>query len=206
MATHVGDIPQPMYAWVNSAYLHNFEKHGEWVECWIYGLSALPGRAWGLSIMMKDGSTFQHLPVTAFADRPHDGPASFDHYHTLSDLQVWSCYGQEFATHEYAALSELPVRAYLGDKTWEVGRYWFTAAPYGDHYARTPDQHKHFNFVWLDCGALASLPGNRLLFSDPSFTTEMPKWGERPPYVVNTRVWYPEVDHPFDDVITDTSG
>lgn len=195
-----------MYAWVNDAYLHNFEKHGQWVECWIYGLSALPGRAWGLSAMMRDGSTFQHLPITAFSDRPHDGPESFDHYHTLSDLQVWSCYGQDFATHEYAALSEMAVRAYLGDGTWEVGRYWFTAAPYGDGYARTPDQHKHFNFVWLDCGALASLPGNRLLFSDPSFTTKMPAWGARPSYVVNTRVWYPEVDRPFDDVITETSG
>jgi hypothetical protein len=195
-----------MYAWVNTAYLHNFDGTTEWVECWLYGLSALPGRAWGVSAMMKDGSTFQHLPVTAFSDRPHSNRASFDHYHSLPELQVWSCYGYTFATHEYMALAELPVRAYLGDGEWEAGRYWFTAAPYDDHYSRTPDQHKHFNFVWLACGALASLPGNRLLFSDSSFTTELPEWGDRPSYKVNTRVWYPESDHSFDATITETSG
>jgi hypothetical protein len=203
MANHVADIPQPMYAYVNSAYLHNHTTHGEWLDCWIYGLSALPGRAWGLSIMMQDGSTFQHLPVVAFS---RNASGEKDHYHTLSELQVWSCYGQDFATHEYGALSELAVRAYLGEDQWEVGRYWFTAAPYGDHYARTPDQHKHFNFVWLDCGALASLPGNRLLFSDPSFTTKLPAWGERPRYIVNTRYYYPERDNVFDHTITETSG
>lgn len=203
MATHISDIPQPRYAYVNTAFLYDHKQGGEWVECWIYGLSALPARAWGLSAMMKDGSTFQHLPVTAFSTHACEEK---DHYHALSDLQVWSCYGYDFTAHEYTALAELPVRAYLGDGQWEVGRYWFTAAPYEDHYSRTPDQHKHFNFVWLDCGALASLPGNRMLFSDPSFTTQMPPWGQRPDYRVNTRVWYPEVDDRFDTTITEISG
>lgn len=202
MTTHVNDIPQPMYAYVNSAFLYNHEQHGEWLECWIYGLSALPGRAWGISCMLKNGATFQHLPVIAFSRNRSDEK---DHYHALPDLQVWSCYGYNFATHEYSALSELPVRAYLGDGQWEVGRYWFTAAPYDDHYSRTPDQHKHFNFAWLDCGALASLPGNRLLFCDSSFTTELPEWGTRPQYKVNTRYWYPEVEQRFDATITETT-
>ncbi len=192
-----------MYAWVNNHFLTR--DHSGWTECLIYGISALPGRAWGLSALMKNGAIFQHLPVHAFNLHNKN---EYDHYHALPDVQVWSCYGQDFATHEYAALRELQLRAYLGDGTWEAGRYWFTAAPYDDFYSMTPDQHKHFNFVWLDCGALASLPGNRLIFSDPSFTTELPPWGQRPDYKVNTRYWFPEGenDGKFDETITEVSG
>lgn len=202
MATHIADIPRPMYAWVDDSYLFNdLSRVGDKTECLIYGLSALPSRAWGLSALLKTGATFQHLPVCAFTSAQQCA-----HDHPLEQLQVWSCYGQTFATHEYLALSELSVSAYLGSERWEAGRYWFSAAPYDDFYARTPDQHKHFNFVWLECGALAALPGNRLLFNDPSFT-ELPAFGSRPGYRVNTRYFYPEDDpKKFDSVITDTTA
>jgi hypothetical protein len=124
------------------------------------------------------------------------------HKHPLNHLQVWSCYGWHFATLEYAALSELPVRVYLKKGLWENGRYLFTAAPYDDSYSLAPDQHKHFNFVELDCGQIGSWPTNRCLFSDSSFTT-MP--AQRPKYRTNTRYWYVENiddDTPFDDVVS----
>lgn len=202
MPTHIADIPRPMYAWVRDSYLYDDPaRDNEWSECLIYGISALPARAWGLSALMRNGAIFQHLPVTAFSTTP-----TSDHTHALEQLQVWSCYGYEFAAHEYGALAELPIRAYLGNGAWESGRYWFTAAPYDDLYSRTPDQHKHFNFVWLSCGALASLPGNRMLFEDASFTTEVPTDG-RPGYKVNTRYFYPEDStQKFDATITDTAG
>jgi hypothetical protein len=202
MPTHVADIPKPKYAYVNDEFLTGVA--GGWTQCVIYGLSALPGRAWGLSAMMDNGAIFQHLPVQAFSlfdHQPNEGPS---HSHDLSDLQVWSCYGQDFSVIEYSVLSEMAVRVYLGDGTWEVGRYWFTAAPYNDFFSETPDQHKHFNFVWLNCGGLASLPGNRLLFNDPSFTTKLPEWGSRPAYRVNTRYWFPEdSESKFDSTITE---
>lgn len=191
-----------MYAWVRDSYLHDDPtRNDEWTECLIYGISAIPARAWGLSALLKDGAIYQHLPVTAFSLTP-----SCAHNHKLEELQVWSCYGYDFATHEYMALAEMPLRAYTGSSAWEAGRYWFTAAPYDDFYARTPDQHKHFNFAWLACGSLIALPGNRLLFNDASFTKH-PSNGARPQYKVNTKYFYPE-DYPnkFDAVITDTSG
>lgn len=194
-----------MYAYVDDRYLHDFRGHSQSVvPCLVYGVSALPSRGWGLSALMSNGGIVQHLPVTAF----HENEIwDEDHQHELPDLQLWSCYGQEFEAHEYKALSELRVRCYLGDGTWEMGRYWFTAAPYGDYFSRTPDQHKHFNFVWLECGALACLPGNRLLFSDPSFTVDTPEWGQRPHYRVNTRYWYPEDrEEKFDKTIGYETG
>jgi len=208
VATHIADIPRPMYAYVNTAYLydHHPDHIASWQECLIYGISAIPSRAWGLSILMNNGAMVQHLPPQAVSLQGHSQAGELDHYHALPDLQVWSCYGYDFAVHEYDALSELRCRVYLGDGTWEPGRYWFTAAPYGDHYARTPDQHKHFNFVWLECGALAALPGNRMLMSDPSFT-HLPPEGVRPDYRVNTRYWYPEDPWlKFDKTITEVTG
>jgi hypothetical protein len=209
MAFHIADVPRPMYAYVDSRYLYDFAADviPEWRSCMIYGLSALPGRAWGLSVLLDDGAIYQHLPVHAFSLRS-DYTADWEqHYHDLTELQVWSCYGNTFATHEYGALSEMSARVYLGNGKWEMGRYWFTAAPWDDCFSTTPDQHKHFNFMWLECGALASLPGNRLLFNDPSFTTNMPAWGSRPAYQVNTRYWFPEDrEGIFDGTITEVSG
>lgn len=202
MADHVGDIPRPMYAFVWDEFLYDLQDgYGGATECMLYGLSSLPGRAWGVSALLKDGALVQHLPVHAFTRKPHNRCP-----HNLSDLQVWSCYGWQFATHEYKALAEMPLRVYMKQQQkYESGEYWFTAAPYNDHYSSTPDQHKHFNFLWLNCGCLAAMPGNRIQMYDSSFV-ELPS--ERPNYIVNTRYWFPERIHtkPFDKNVTPTTG
>jgi hypothetical protein len=95
----------------------------------------------------------------------------------------------------------MPVKVYMKGQ-WETGRYLFTAAPYNDSYSATPDQHKHFNFIHLDCGALAALPGNRMLVFDSSFVA-LPE--SRPDYLTNTQTWYVEGfedDDPFDSTIS----
>ena len=203
MPTHIADIPKPMYAWVKDEFLYDHQDgHGSLTECMIYGVSSLPGRAWGLSALMKNGAVVQHLPVHAFVK---DNGQRCDH--DLDDLQVWSCYGWDFATHTYGALEEMPVQIYMKKTSNYVkGRYWFTAAPYADHYSSTPDQHKHFNFVWLECGCLAAMPGNRMQFFDSSFV-ELPT--ERPRYIVNSRYWFPEKlesGSPFDKIISSQTG
>lgn len=197
MATHIADIPKPFYCYVQDEFLYNFQKgFGDLTECLVYGISALPSRAWGLSILLKNGALVQHIPLHALTTKKY--PA---HTHPLDHLQIWSCYGYEFTTHEYVALSELPVKVYLKQGVWENGRYLFTAAPYEDFYSMTPDQHKHFNFVQLDCGRIGAYPGNRLLVYDSSFV-EIPE--KRPQYLVNTRVWHIEgldEDNAFDETI-----
>jgi hypothetical protein len=199
MPVHVADIPRPMYGYVKNQFLYDlYEGYNEYTECLIFGLSALPGRAWGISALLKTGALVQHLPPHAFTNT-----IAPKHHHQLDELQVWSCYGYNFATIQYDALSEMPCKVYMKTEgRYETGTYWFTAAPYDDMYSMTPDQHKHFNFIWLDCGCLASLPGNRVQMYDSSFV-EMPT--ERPKYRVNTRYWYPENAHtknPFDNTIT----
>jgi len=142
----------------------------------------------------------QHVPLHALTCNPESS-----HTHPLDHLQVWSCYGWEFVTHEYDYLSEMPCKVYMKGE-WENGRYLFTAAPYGDSYSMAPDQHKHFNFVELDCGAIGAWPGNRMLMFDSSFV-ELAT--ERPKYRTNTRVWYVEnidEDSPFDTTVDSESS
>ena len=184
MATHIADIPKPFYCYIRNEFLYDGESgHGEFTQCIAYGLSALPSRAWGISVMLENGAMVQHVPVHALTFDPKS-----HHNHPLDSLQIWSCYGWDFSTHEYDYLKEMPCRVYTKGE-WEIGRYLFSAAPYGDLYSSTPDQHKHFNFVRLDCGALAAIPGNRMLMFDSSFVT-LPT--SRPKYRTNTKTWYVE--------------
>jgi len=197
MATHIDDIPNPFYCYVQNEFLYDHQEgFGKYTQCLVYGLSSLPSRAWGLSILLENGALVQHIPLHALTT---ENPAIHDH--PLDHLQVWSCYGWDFVTHEYDALSEMPVRVYLKSGVWENGRYLFTAAPYNDLYSRAPDQHKHFNFVELDCGRIGAWPGNRMLFHDSSF---MDIASERPKYRTNTKFWYVENiddDAEFDSTI-----
>lgn len=198
MSTHIADIPKPFYCYVASEFLFDHQEgFGNYTECTAYGISSLPSRAWGVSILLADGALVQHIPLHALTTNP-----PFTHHHPLDHLQIWSCYGWDFTTHEYAFLSEMPVRVYLKGGIWEDGRYLFTAAPYGDEYSSSPDQHKHFNFIELKCGQIGAYPGNRCLFYDASFVS-MPT--ERPKYRTNTRAWYVEEiaeESPFDQNIT----
>lgn len=196
MATHIADIPKPFYCYVRDEFLYDGKQgHGNFTQCVAYGISALPSRAWGISIILSNGALVQHVPLHALTFNPES-----QCNHPLDHLQVWSCYGWDFAVHEYDYLSEMPCMVYMKGK-WETGRYLFTAAPYDDAYSMSPDQHKHFNFVQLDCGAIGAWPGNRMLMYDSSFVT-MPT--ERPKYRTNTRYWYVENiedDTPFDETI-----
>lgn len=202
MSTHIADIPKPFYCYVANEFLYDQQKgFGDFTECMAYGLSSLPSRAWGISVLLKSGGLVQHVPLHALTTNP-----PMTHKHPLDHLQIWSCFGWDFATHEYDFLSEMPVRVYMKSGDWENGTYIFTAAPYDDEYSSTPDQHKHFNFIELECGQIGAYPGNRCLFYDSSFV-EMPD--KRPDYYTNTHIWRIEgisEEAPFDDEITPQSS
>jgi len=202
VATHIADIPKPFYCFVANEFLYDHQEgFGEFTECMAYGLSSLPSRAWGISILLSNGALVQHIPLHALTVDP-----PMKHHHPLDHLQIWSCFGWDFVTHEYDFLSEMPVKVYMKSGKWEAGRYLFTAAPYGDEYSSVPDQHKHYNFIELECGQIGAYPGNRCLFYDSSFV-ELPT--ERPKYRTNTHTWYVEdfgEDAAFDDQIAPSTS
>ena len=80
MSKHVADIPKPFYCYVQNEFLYNFEKgFGEYTACLVYGLSAIPNRAWGLSLLLENGALVQHVPIHALT---FNTPAV--HHHPLT--------------------------------------------------------------------------------------------------------------------------
>jgi hypothetical protein len=74
-------------------------------------------------------------------------------------------------------------------KDWEVGRYLFTAEPYGDGFSMSPSQTKSHHFIALNNGRITAVPGNNVLWKESSFTTpsEKPIWLR-----TQSQVWHGE--------------
>ena len=62
MAKHITDIPKPFYCYVQNEFLYNLEKgFGEYTACLVYGLSAIPNRACGVSLLLANVVLAQHV-------------------------------------------------------------------------------------------------------------------------------------------------
>jgi hypothetical protein len=116
----------------------------------------------------------------------------------INDAQRWDCFGWNFTTIEYEYLMGLSCKVWIASKkTWEVGRYLFTAEPYGDGFSMSPTQTKSHHFIALNNGRITAVPGNNVLWNESSFTTpsEKPNWLR-----TQSQVWHGE-DATWDDVV-----
>lgn len=160
----IADLPRHIYCQVDRRFLSAGERDGFERVSW-FGLTSMPGRAWGLSLLLECGAVYSHVPPHAIAFSPD--PAAW----TLPEAQRWDCFGVHFAVHEYEQLQGRDVDAYIKPRgEWLRGQYLFTAQHYGDGYSRAPDQAKQYHFIELELGRLAVLPGNCVLFHDQAFT------------------------------------
>lgn len=139
-----------------------------------FGLSAIPGRAWGCIVMLKCGAIYRNLPLHALAygDQP---VADWG----IAEAQRWDSFGWDFTTTEFDYLRGLDCRVWIASrKVWEIGSYLFTADFYGDGYSMCPSQTKSHHFIALENGRFTCVPGNNVLWSEASFTNpnEKPTW------------------------------
>jgi len=173
-------------------FVSDGEKQGIEDVVW-FGLTAIPGRAWGCTVMLKCGALYRGLPLHALA---HGEIAIMDW--DINDAQRWDCFGYDFSTIEYTYLMGLSCKVWIANrKTWEVGRYLFTAEPYGDGFSMSPSQTKSHHFIALNNGRITAVPGNNVLWRESSFTTqsEKPKWLR-----TQSQVWNGE-EATWDDVV-----
>jgi hypothetical protein len=173
-------------------FVSDGEKQGLEDAVW-FGLTAVPGRAWGCTIMLKCGALYRGLPLHALA---HGEIAIMDW--DINDAQRWDCFGWNFTTIEYEYLMGLSCRVWIANKkTWEVGRYLFTSEPYGDGFSMDPSQTKSHHFIALNNGRITAVPGNHVLWKESSFTTpsEKPSWLR-----TQSQVWHGE-QATWDDVV-----
>lgn len=176
MAELFASLPRQQYAYVDKRFLSGGERAGL-EPCMWFGLTSVPGRAWGLTVLLESGAVYSHLPPHALYF-PVPGADHSDQPWTLQQAQRWSCHGYAFAVHEYDALAGLPVYVFVSGERLR-GRYLFTVQHFGDGYSMTPEQAKAYHWIVLDNGRLAAAPNNDLLVHDPAFTTV----GERPDWI-----------------------
>ena len=190
--THAANLPRHLYVKCDMEFVSDGQKQGIEDAVW-FGLTAVPGRAWGCTVMLKCGALYRGLPLHALA---HGEIAIMDW--DINDAQRWDCFGWNFTTIEYEYLMGLSCKVWIASKkTWEVGRYLFTAEPYGDGFSMSPSQTKSHHFIALNNGRMTAVPGNNVLWKESSFTTpsEKPNWLR-----TQSQVWHGE-QATWDDVV-----
>ena len=190
--THTANLPRHLYVKCDMEFVSDGQKQGLEDAVW-FGLTAVPGRAWGCTVMLKCGALYRGLPLHALA---HGDIAIMDW--DINDAQRWDCFGWNFTTIEYEYLMGLSCKVWIANKkTWEVGRYLFTAEPYGDGFSMDPSQTKSHHFIALNNGRMTAVPGNNVLWKESSFTTssEKPNWLR-----TQSQVWHGE-QATWDDVV-----
>jgi hypothetical protein len=167
--TKIGALLTHRYIWVDSQYTHA-EPCGLVEAMWV-GLTAIPGRAWGINVILRDGGAlYRNIPPHAVAF----GEDAFP-YWDIKDAQLWDCYSYGFTILQSPILRGLEVIVTWKDKVL-YGEYMFSVTHLHDGWSDSPDQDKEFIFVKLNNGRLTIQPTNRVRFIDHSFTTnELPK-------------------------------
>lgn len=162
-ATGAGSLPRHIYCFADRKFIRK-NREGFEPAVW-FGLTSVPGRMWGCTVLLECGAIYRSLPPHAIAFSP-EPQAEW----TEDDAEEWDCYGWRFSLLEYAYLSGLRAKVRCGGHNLE-GEYLFTAIPIGDGFSMVPEQQKEFTFVKLVNGRLTIQPTNRILLEDLSFTT-----------------------------------
>lgn len=168
--TKIGALQTHRYIWVDSAYTH--EEPVGFVEAMWVGLTSIPGRAWGINVILRDGGAlYRNIPPHAVSFTADPG----QEWH-ISDAQLWDCYSYDFTVLQNSIMRGMEVSVRLKSGTISHGQYLFSTAHLHDGWSDAPEQDKEFIFVQLDSGRLTIQPTNRVRFIDHSFTTEeLPK-------------------------------
>jgi hypothetical protein len=164
MYHHSGNIPHHQYVFVDSRFITN-ELEPTWLPAVWFGLVSVPGRMWGLNVMLECGAVYRNVPPHAIAFEP----ATEEPHWTCFQAQRWDCYGHAFSTLEYTYLRGLSavVKCWTADRD---GDYLFTAVPIDDGFSRHPGQSKEFMFMRLNNERLTIQPTDKVVFKDASFT------------------------------------
>lgn len=195
---HAADIPNHQYLWVDKSVLSRGQVQG-WEEAVWFGLTSVPHRAWGCTLMLKCGAIYRGTPLSALAL----DEVGKEQLWSIGDAQRWDCFGYNFQPIRYAYLRELDCDVWLAKRGhWMRGHYLFTAEPYEDSYSLEPSQTKSHHFIALCNGRITCVPGNNVLWHESSFT----KPNGKPDWLrVQNETWHAE-EPGFDHIVTEESA
>ena len=191
--TRFAPIPHHIYGYVDESFISD---NTGWMEAAWFGVHAHAGRAFTLSVHLKNGAVYRHLPLHAWSFQPTTEPWR------LEQSQLWDCFSDTFSVSQTPYLSCLLAKAYVGGE-WMPAEYLFSVEFLDDGWTEAPDQTKASHFLKMASGRLSIQAGNRILFKDPSFNG--PDWA-KPKLRLAKRWWEAEKERVFDDVITEETA
>jgi hypothetical protein len=161
----IGHTPFHFYASVDSSFTHKNNQGYE--EAMVVGLTSIPGRCWGLSVIFsKGGALYRQIPPHALAFSDKVPPWNLD------QAQLWNCYSYSFTTLYNPILKGMRMSTKIHNKIY-YGEYLFSVTHLDDGWSNTPEQDKEFFFIKLDNGRLTIQPTNRIAFIDGSFVDSL---------------------------------
>jgi hypothetical protein len=177
----------PVKVFVRAEYLYNHTRgHGQFVEGVWCSVKSIRGEAFRFETYLPEyAALYDKLPISAFVTDPAaDGELPLD------VLQIWDCLGYHVEVIEKPLLAGLRADVFCKDKVMRPGIYMFTldgAQPdprIPDFtFSQSPDEHKSYNLIRLDCGQFALQPNNRCLFYDNALSHAESK---KPDFEVST--------------------
>jgi hypothetical protein len=182
------NIP-PIECYVRGNYLRNqVDSHDQYFPCVIFGVASIPGRSPLFHFMMEDGGIWWRMPISAFCMEP--GVPEED----IHNLVLWNSFSPYVTVSEFYALKNMRISYRNRKKEVVSGKYLFTLDWHNSDfnlidvgYSENPGQHKCGHVILRDDGNIAIQPNNRVLVSDPAFTT---KYGELViDRLINERSW-----------------
>lgn len=184
---------RPIKCFIKTEYLYNLEAHkGELLDCHLFAVSSIKGRALGFHAFLANGAVFYRLPLAAFVwkkDAPGDIP--------LDHLQTWDQLGYHISVIEYDFLKELNGKVLMKNKKWEKCEYMFTVdfchpdpGYLNTTFVESPSDHKCQHIVKLANGYYGAFPNNKILWEEIAFVTK--PMTERPDYKINTHKFHAE--------------
>ena len=191
MAYLNANIP-PIYCKVRREYLYDMDKkyNKESIDCVIFGITSISGRAILFNIMLPNGACYWRLPISAFFQKRfcrNQVPNM-----QLHELELWISFSYWPSVHCFDWLDGVNGK-YLGvNKKFYHGQYLFTI-DWGHpdtniidvEHSEIPQEHKCAHILALTNGNYAAQPNNRILWHINSYTTDN-SW---PDYKVQNTYW-----------------
>jgi hypothetical protein len=162
------------------------------VNCHLFAVSSIKGRALGFHAFLDTGAVFYRLPIHAFIWKKDANATELD------QLQTWDQLGYHISVIEYDFLKELNGRAFLKDRQVVKCEYLFTVdfchpdpGYLNTTFVESPDDHKCQHIVRLDNGYFGAFPNNKILWEEIAFVKQ--HFSQvRPDYRVNTHKFHAE--------------
>tara|TARA_R100001126_G_C4841674_1_gene157264 strand:- start:254 stop:916 length:663 start_codon:yes stop_codon:yes gene_type:complete len=181
-----------IYAKVRKEYLYDMDEKykGQDMDCVIFAMAGITGRALLFHCMLPNGACYWRLPISAFFQKSFERPSVPDM--RVEELELWNSFSYYPSCTEFDFLGGQKGK-YLGlDKKFYHGEYLFTidwATPevneIDTEHSEIPDEHKCHHILALDNGNFAAQPNNRILWNVSNYTVSR----EWPDYKVQTTYW-----------------